>query len=407
MEEIRVAVGRLLSVVKLIEADATGASNTFITDDLAIGGPDDYNGKWLLFTSGQTNIDGQIRQIIDVTASSNQVTLTFFPAASNAPVDGATAEMWDQEYDPAQVNGLIPQAIHDVTGRMFDHTEDITLHTGSKARVPIPTTFEMMRDVYLRTSVTSKSIIAAGIVWDELVDTDFTVTSDSEDLLFGRPATRFVIAGAVTAGDIASDSIPSLNLSNMTHIEFPIKCSIATAANDLTIRLSDTANGGATTEEIAVPALVARTETWVRVAMTAPELSTAIISVALEANAGTITSGGTVWLGEIEGTQNDSNSWRLIPRNLWSIDKQARDLVFLNKSLTGYYLMKLSGGDNPLLMTADTDTNEVPDSFMIYKTAGLLLLRDPDDLQRAQIYLGWAEREKLSLPPLVNVRLVT
>ena len=58
-EELRVHVGHLLNAVRLLEADATTSTTTFVTDDIPITTADDANGKWLVFTGGQSNIDGK------------------------------------------------------------------------------------------------------------------------------------------------------------------------------------------------------------------------------------------------------------------------------------------------------------------------------------------------------------
>ena len=90
------------------------------------------------------------------------------------------------------------------------------------------------------------------------------------------------------------------------------------------------------------------------------------------------------------------------------MDKAARSLLFIDGGVSwaGYGLMKLVGGDNPLVLNADGDTNEVPDSYVIYRTAGLLLMTVTGMEARAQMYLGMAEREVRGFPMLINARFV-
>jgi hypothetical protein len=415
-EEIRVSIGRMLAAIKLIEADASGTTTTFITDELATGAANDFNGMWLVFTSGQSNIDGQIRQITASTVSSNRVTLTFFPAVSNAPVDAATAELWDEWLDPEDIHGYIQQAVLDTTGTTFDHTEDITLHGGAKSRFDIPTTFELLTSVQLRERMTSQLLTNAGNLWNESVGTGFTVTQETIDLLYGLTSTKLVVDGAIVNGNLVSISIDSTDLSNQTHIEFPIKVDIAVAASDLVLRISATGSGADTDKIIAIPALSAGSEFWVRVAMDevtsgfTPSEATAIISVALEYNANS--KANIIWIGGVDSTQNDSYKWEDVPRHLWSIDKANRDLIISLDGAIGYKLIKLIGGDNPLLLDSDTDVNELPDGYMIYRAAGLALLSrgggpgtDPDrNSQRANQYLGIAETERRKIGPIVNAR---
>jgi hypothetical protein len=413
-EDIRLSVGRLIGAVKLIEADASGSTTTFLTDDLAIAAADDFNGKWLIFTSGQANIDGSIRQVTDSSVSSNRVTLTFYPALTNATADGATAEMWDQTFDPAHVHSYIQQSILDVSGRVFDPTEDISLHTDSStARFDIPTTFEMLNAVQLRTYIQSIQVHDCDSEFDETsADSDFVDSLDDEDKKQGSYSLKITSLAGNSAGDFLTDSISSVDLSKYTHIEGWVKSTVTLSAADYKIHLDSgtVLADGSDLESLDVPA-VSSTDTWTffRIALSSPEADTAIISIGIEMDQDK--AAHVVWFDDIRAVNNDTAQWEDLSRHLWHIDKEARDLILTNDGVcaSGYYLMKLKGGDLPLLLDSDTDTNEVPDSYLIYRSAGLALLPQIDerDRQRAQIYLGLAEREAQKMPMLVNARFVT
>jgi hypothetical protein len=407
-QDLRVSIGRLLGVVKLITAAVNGTTTTFVTDSLPINSGDDFNGKWLVFT-GPSNNDGTIQQVIDSTVSTNRVTLTTFPAiTSTATAD--TAELWDQEYDPNHIHELINQAIKDVTGYVFDPTEDISLFAdGKTARFDIPTTLEMLRDVYIRTSVQSIAVHDCDSLFDETdADSDYTDALDDQDRKQGGNSIKLTVTGSAADGDFVTDEISSVDLSKYTHLEGWVKAENALAANDFAIKLdSGVVQGdGTDLETVLLPATTAdETWTYFRVALTNPWDDTAIVSVGLEynANAGL----NTIWIDDIKATVNDEAGWVPVPRHLWGVDKEARDLIFIDggEKWAGYGLLKLVGGDNPLLLTADGDTNEVPDSYIIYKAAGLALMRDSDQRTLGQYYLGTAETHKRGFQPLVNARL--
>ena len=439
-EELRVNIGDILGAIKLIESDTSGTTTTFLTDELAIASENNLNGKWLVFTSDTD--DGEVRQVTDSTAISNRVTLTYFPATTGTNSSSATAELWEQQYDPVTVHRMINQAIDDATGHIFDPVEDISLHTGATFRYDIPATFEVLYDIYMRTGTNSRLVKENGVVWDESIDTNITVALDTEDLLYGRQSTRFTITSSVSDGDLASDDISSSDFSGFTHIEFPIKVRDAVAADDLVLRLSATANGADTDKLISIPAITAETDTWVRVSMAgqstnpfSPSLTTAIISVALEMNANS--GDNIIKLGEIRATRADGDQWTLFPRHLWEIDKEARDIILLHSNgrtsfhgSTGdhshyrshdglgydYRLLKLKGGDNPARLTSDATATEVPESYIVYKAAGLLMARpvrgeSPDNarmrLSQSDRFLGLAERAKSTFPMLKNARFCT
>ncbi len=414
-EELRKDVGHLLGAMIQSLTANSGSTTTMVVDELAIMTADDLNGKWLIFTSGQSNIDGEEVQITDSTVSSNVVTLTFHPVTSNAVGAGATAEMWDQEYRPAAIHNALNRAVNDVTGFLFEPTEDISLHTGGTSRFDLVATLDMVKDVQFRTGMESQIVVIGGQAWDESVSGSISsVTSDNEDRLFGEAATK-IVWGIGVAGDLVSTDVPLIDLSGKTHIEFPIKVDKAVSASDLVLRLSELGNGLQTDKIINIPALSVGVDTWVRVAMTeavssfTPSEANDIISVALEYNAGYQTN--IVWIGEVIATNEDSDIWESEERHLWGIDKQNQDLVFTYTPRS--YLMKLVGGDNPLQLTSDTDVTEIPERYMVNQAAGTLLSRPVpgEDAETARIrerqsdrWLGMAERAKGAIQPLVNAR---
>ena len=418
-EELRVNVGYLLGAIKELEADASGSTTTFLTDDIAIVTADDPNGKWLVFTSG-TN-DGSIRQVTDSTVSSNQVTLTFHPAVAASTADADTAELWDQWYDPAAIHNFLNQAQKDATGYVFDPVEDITLHSGGRTRFDLPANRPVIYGIDPRVSMTSKVVTQHGELWNESTSASFTVTQDDEDRLYGVMPAKMVVSGG-SNGDLTSISIAANDLSNMTHIEFGIKVDVGVAANDLVLRLSATANGADTDKIIIIPALTAGEETWVRVAMTeavssfTPSEATAIISVALEYNANIASN--TIWVTGVDATDENKYDWELLDTIYWDIDKQARDLVLIRggDSVIGYRLIKLKGGDVPTLLTADTTVTEVPESYITYHAAGLALRRpirgESSEDARARLaqsndYMGIAAGHKRNFPILRDARFTT
>lgn len=408
-EDLRVSIGRILGAVKLITGAAAGTTTTLLTDGLATGAATDFNGKWLVFTSGANN-DGLIRQVISSTVAANRVTLTFFPAVTDATASTDTVELWDEAYDPVNIHEFIQQAVLDATTRIFDPVEtkvaDVNLcGDGITARFDIPTDYEMVRDVYVREQVASVQIHDCDTAWDEqTVLANVTRSVDTEDKKTGGGSVRFVFTAAAATGIVSSKAITSLDLRKYTHFEGWAKSTVLTVAGDLRILLDDTANVASVLENLLIPVLTADTWRYFRLAFDTPELDSAIISVGLRHQVDI--GAATVWLDDLKAVDNNSAVWVAVPRHLWTIDKEARALVLVNGGVAwvGSRLLKLVGGDNPLLLNADSDTNEVPDSYVIYRSVGLAMLTRLDMQARAQMFLGLAERETAKFPPLVNVR---
>ena len=80
----------------------------------------------------------------------------------------------------------------------------------------------------------------------------------------------------------------------------------------------------------------------------------------------------------------------------------------------GYALIKITGGDKPALLTADSSTTEIDEDYIISQSITLALLAssggpqtDPD--ARRQLSAFWsdqAQRARRAFPMLANVRSV-
>jgi len=412
-KEIRQSVGYNLGSVYV--STATGGNTSTVVDTsltTVIGGDNDHIGKWIVFTSG--GLDGTIARVTDYVASTT--TLTFQPTAGSS-ASGLAYELWDGDFAPARVHDFINQAVIEATGSAYDMVEDVSLHTdGHTLRFDIPSGISMIQDVFYRSSVEFTRLHACNTAFDETVDSDITVSIDSEDKRQGNGSNKFVIAAGASAGDIATDSITSKDISKYDYLEGWVKIALAagTSAGNLKILLDDTASCASPLETLSVPALTNDTWTFFRVALANPELDTAIISVGLEYDSDL--GACTVWLDDISVVRNDSAYWAKAPRNLWRIDKQAQDLVF-DEYLDGfapYTLIKLVGGDKPALLSSDSTTNEIDDGFIIERATALAFsassggpLTDPDARrQQAALWFGLAQASKRNFPMLVNVRTV-
>ena len=414
-EDLRKAIGRNLG--KMLTGTTSGSgSTTTALDATLFGGDDEYIGSYIRFTSGDN--DGSVRRITDYTSSTG--TMTF--AAVGATVAGSTTyELWKDQFDPQIVDEFINQSIWEITGKYFDPEENVDLHTDRiNARLEIPSEIAMIQDVYYRNKFTSKELLSCDSVFDETVDSDFTVSVDTEDYKKGSASNKFVIAVGASAGDIATDSITSVNLAKYDYIEFWIKSTVATSAGNLKILLDDSASCASPIETLNVPALTANTWKYCRVALSNPHTDTAIISVGLEYDSDL--GACTVHLDDIKAVKNDTSTWTKLPRYQWRIDKEGeqgastQDLVLTDggRAEVGYSLIKLVGGDEPVELSADSDTTEVPERFIVaYATAlsaqagSLRPDADIDSMRNlAAFWFAKSEQAKNDLPFLTNARLV-
>ena len=193
-----------------------------------------------------------------------------------------------------------------------------------------------------------------------------------------------------------------------------VKSTVATSSGNLKLLLDDTASCASPIETLSLPALTADTWTFVRMSLSTPELDTAIISVGLEYDSDL--GACTVWVDDIVAVANDTAKWETIDRRNWKIDKESRDLILVKDGhqAVGDALIKITGGDKPALLTADSTATEIDEDYIIANTVSLALLSssgapatDPDS--KRQLSAFWtdkAQRARRAFPMLVNIRSV-
>ena len=417
--QLRQSIGYNLGAVYVSSASGSGHTDkNTIVDNTLTGGDDDHNGKWVVFNDAN-GTSGQVTRVSDYVASSTTLTVSPAIAASSATDD--TYELWDDIYPPARIDDFINQAIMDTIGHAWDPVEKLDLHTdGTTQRFGIPSGLSMIKDIYYRAKVDFTRLHACASTFDESEDDQFGQELDTKDKKQGTQSLKLTITSSAEADDIVSDSITSKDISGYDYIEFWIKSTVPTSSGDLKIHLDSariyeaTADAGQTKEALSVPALTADKWTFCRVQLASPELDTAIVSIALEYH--TDIGACIVWLDDISAVKNDSAQWEKIPRNLWRIDKEAKDIVFDNyaHSVARYSLLKIVGGDKPVLLTSDSATSEIHEQFIIARATGLALASnaggpatDPDNLNsKAGFWMGMANASKKAFPLLTNVRLV-
>lgn len=398
-----------------------GGDATSLVDNTLFGGADNFNGWWVFVpdSTGSVTNGEEVSRVDDTqidTPASGDRDLTLRPALTSSIGLGMPYELWPTDYDPTLANDYINEAITAAVGRYYKREESVALFAdGSTLRFDIPSEFNMIDRIMYRSSVAQQIVHHFESTFDETTDANFTQALDSEDKKLGQSLKITVAAGA-SLGDFITDSISSLDLSKYDYLEGWIKSSVALDAADYVIHLDDgtVQADGSDLESLNVPAVSADTWTYFRILLANPESDTAIISVGIEMN---VDKGAhTVWFDDLKVVINDSAVWSPLPRQTWSIDREANDLVLTDpgKYAAGYSLLKILGGSNPAQMTADTDTATVPESYLINYATGLMLMSgsdasDNDPHGRRSLgrdFLGIAEREAGKFPVLQGAREV-
>lgn len=411
-KQLRQSVGYNLGALKVGNATG-GTDNTLIDVNTFRGGDDTYNGKLILVTDASDGTTQTTQYVNDYTASNN--TIQFQQNASFTVASSDEYEIWDEPYDPSIIHDFINQAIVDSTGQVYDPVESLGIYAdGRSLRYDVPSNISIINHIYYRSSISSTILHSCNSAFDETVDSDITVTVDTEDKKRGTGCNKFVIAVGASAGDIATDSITSKDISKYDYLECWIKSNVATSAGNLKILLDNSASCASPLETLSVPALSADTWTYVRIALSNPELNTAIISIGLEYDSDL--GACQVRLDDIKVVENDTAVYQIFPKHLWKIDRSARDLVLTDSGRTeaGYALLKITGGDKPALLSTDTGTSEIDDAYIIARATALAFAAasggpnvDPDaKRQQAAFWFGLAEQAKRAFPILITGRVV-
>ena len=413
LEDLRKAVGRNLGKMVTGTTTATG-TNTTARDTKLFGGDDEYNGSYIRLTSG--TYDGTTHRITDYTASTGTMT---FAQMGGTVASSVTYELWENGFDPDVIDEYINQSMWEITGRVYDPVENLGLHTDRiNARWEIPSGIEMIQDIYYRDKFTVKELHNCNTAFDESVDSDFTITANTEEYKTGSASNKIVIADGASAGDTASDTITSVNIEKYDYIEFWIKSTVATSAGNLKLHLVD---AGGIEESLDVPALTADTWKYCRVALSNPEDNTAITQIRFEYDSDL--GACVVYLDDIKAVKNDTATWEKLPRDTWRIDKEGTlqgastaDLVLSDRgrALASYRLLKIVGGDKPAELSSDSDTTEVPERFVTAYATALAAqagsIRQELDTDGMRTLAGFwhnkASEARNALPFLSNVRMV-
>ena len=415
--QLRQSVGYNLGAIRTGTAYDAGSTTTLITLSV-LGGDDNWKGYWLVVDdASSTTTETRI-----VTAYSESTKrLTVQQALSFSTVAGDTFELWQDIYPPDNINEFLNQAIIGATGHFYDPVEKLALHTdGSTQRFDIPSGLSMVQNIYYRSKVSSTRLHACGTTFDEVTTpTGFTLSLDTKDRKQGSQSLKISLAAGASAGAFIADSITATDISAYDTVEMWVKVtgiSSALAAGNLKLHLDDgtvTADGN-DKESLNIPAVSPDTWTFVRMTLANPESDTAIASIGLEHDAD-LGADVTIWIDDISVVKNDTAQWEKIPCT-WRIDKESSDIVISNyiHGVARYNLLKIVGGDKPALLTADSDTSEVDEQYLIAKATALAFAAasggpqtDPDDKNNmAGFWMAQASRAERSFPMLTNIRQV-
>lgn len=414
--EVRRSIGLNLGVVS--DGVATGTvDNTSLQDTKnLLGGDNEHIGEEvLIYDPTGSIVAGETSIITDFDSATNDATLA--PAFSASITTGDKYERWKQGWRINTINDAINQAITDVTGKALVSrvvAGNFTLPSTYEYDWLVPyafgNDFKIISLVeYLRSSL-STIIHNCETAWDELVDTDVTVSVDETYKIQGTNSVKLTVAAGAGAGDIlATDNLESIDISGKDTVEIFIRSSVALDAGDIQLLLDDTASCASPVETIDIPATLANRNTTHVLTLASPESDTAIISVGLKM---VVDKGAfKLWVDRIKAVDSGSKQFTPLTNEYWFLKRGASPrfgLKSLGLNLVGSdNEIRLSGWTSPDIFSDDTTDSEVDPAWLIARVTGRLLLTHArrfdikDNQTMARDWLGEAERRLSGLLPSI------
>lgn len=377
--QIREQIGRNLGsdAFQLVEATSTVDTTSLIaTYSLAKGGDNEYNGRQVVLVTKVGSIVLAEKSWISSFAAAT-FDATVAPAFTASITDGDIFEMW-QGITYEEVNDAIDRAILRIADDAMQTQQIATVFTQqNKLEYTLDTGFVALLSLeYVRSTGISHVIEDCDTVWDELVDTDVTATADTAIKKQGNASLKLVVAAGAAAADIlATEDIPSVDLSDSDQLEIWVHSTVALDAGDIEILLDDTAQCASPVETLAVPATSASTWTRHLISLANPESDTAIISVGI--NMAVDKGAFTIRVDDIRVVLAGSREYVELHRDWWNIAKNSSNKLKIaptGLNIMGLNaLMRQNGLKMPSLMTADTSTSEIDPEWVIEQVTADLL----------------------------------
>ncbi len=375
--QIRQSIGRNIGAVIIGTVTSTEDTSSLVdTYGLATGGDDEYKGRQVqINTPSGSIVAGEKSFVAEFDSALSDATMA--PVFTANLTVGDIYEMW-KLYTIEEINNLITQAEIEVTDDALLDTEDHTTTTESKRYIyAMPSGFVAIHKVeYVYSVQVEKVIHNCDTVWDELVDGDVTATLDESFKQEGTGCLKLVVAAGAGAGDIlATQDIPSLDLSGTNELEIWIYSTTALDAGDLQVLLDDTALCASPVESLDIPATAASTWTRHVITLANPQNDSAIISVGLKM----VTDKGafTLYTDDIRGVDGNSRQWKLLNPDYWNIVRGSTNYFQLTTDglqVCGVNkLLRLTGYKKLTVMSADTGTCEVDPDFIVSRVTSQLL----------------------------------
>ena len=401
--QIRQSIGYNLQDMMLVTSSSTIDTSTLIASySLAKGGDDEYNGRQVYAATMTGSIPaGEKSWVSDFAAATFDATVT--PVFTQSITSGDIFEMW-KVFTVEEVDDAINQAIMEVTGQCQQFKEISNVYSSASiSEYDWLSSYQSLFKVeYVETIKIRHTLDKCETAWTA-GSANVTVTADTSFKKEGNASVKAVEDGNSGAGAIlAYKAISSTDITDSDQVEFWFYSSIALTAGQLQLKLDDTAAIASAVEALDIPAITANTWTRVIISLDNPQSDSAIISIGIYqvSDVGAF----TFYIDDVDANLAGSKVWKTLNSEFWWISKGSTNYVHLTQSALSLIgqptQMRLTGYQNPSLLSADGTASEIEPAFLIARVTGRLLITHAkssrldirDRAELSKYWLGEAER---------------
>lgn len=378
-KQIRQSIGLQLGAVNLDAGSITHSPSEtapsaakLIDQTLYFGGEDEHRGKWLLATDSNSSV--YIRRVSQ--SSPDERSLTVSVPFDRAPDTGWTYELWDEDVSPVLVHQFINDALVEVTRKGSIETVDTVNHTGGDVSLfRTDSSWTGIKDIQWRSAYVGEQFSPMDVALSTLTSNIISEV-DSADYREGSGAVKLGISSAESsATSIASLTVNAVDARGYDRVEFWYKTGMAITSSALVFQLMQTSSAH---HSFSLSSTGGSSWIYVTATLNRNDVSSALDGIRIRTGSSDAPSSMTVWFDDVKLVRRDTDVWRTLPHDFWTIDQINRRVIIKEEARIPYAKLLFTGVRSPNQLTADTAISEIDPQYVVHSAMAKILRTTAD-----------------------------